>query len=241
MPKIVQAILLTTVSMTIPLLGGETTLCPPGCGPGHWSTAAIDLSPAKMKAPYESRDITVDSPDRQKSLRVVKDHWWVEIAELKIFPPAEAAEILYPAEAAWAPDSRSLFITQSAGYSTGYRVDVYRISDSKLVQIHLSSIVARAFDRRHRCSDGQVSNDPNTAGFKWLDDSDRLLVVAEAPPVGVCKDANYFGGYEVSLTSRKILQSFSPQQLHDQWDGELGERLRDDLTLLSGDAKTKEP
>src|SRR5579885_3027437 len=232
MPKIVQAILLTTVSAIIPLLGSETTLCPPGCGPGRWSTAAIDLSLAKMKAPYESRDIKVDSPDGHKSLRVVKDHWWVEVAGRKIFRPAKAAEILYPAEAAWAPDSRSLFITQSAGYSTGYHVDVYRISDSTVVQIQLSSIVARAFDRRHRCFDGQVSNDPNTAGFKWLDGADRLVVVAEAPPVGVCKDANYFGGYEVSLTSRKILQRFSPQQLHDQWDAELGERLRDNLTLL---------
>lgn len=202
---------------------------------------ATDLSSESAKAPYNSRDIEVYAPDHQKSFRVVKDTWWVEVSGKRIDPPKEATEMLYPAEVAWSPDSGSFFITQSVGYTTGYHTEVYRISGNELVLIQVNRIVSGDFDRHHRCFDGQVGNDPNVAGFKWLSGSDRLLMVAEAPPIGICKDAEYFGGYEISLRSREIVERFSPEQLADRWGNMLGERLKSDLAYLSAKSKKALP
>lgn len=221
----------------------QITLCPPGCNPGRWSTEATDLSSDNSRAPYNTRDIRVYAPDRHKSLHVLKENWWVEVDGTRISSSTETSEILYPAEAAWAPDSGSLFITQSVGYSTGYHTDVYRIVENKLVSVEVNRIIKREFDRRHKCLDRGTGegNDPNVAGFKWLGGSDRLLIVAEVPPVGVCKDLEYFGGYEVSLNSGTVVQRFSPQQLADRWGEVLGERLKSNLGYLSRDAKVTLP
>jgi len=168
----------------------------------------------------------------------------VEIGEKRLSLSLQASELLYPAEMAWAPDSSAFFIASSIGYSTGYRIEVYRVTQDKLHPMtKLSRIVQKDFEHNHRCFDvdTRVGNAPNLAGFKWLDGSQRLLVIAEVPPVGVCKEMKYFGGYEVSLRSGEIKGQFSPQQLADRWGGTLGERLRDDLQSLSADTKRKLP
>lgn len=232
------SVLLVSVS----LVSARETDCPPGCSPGRWSTEAIDLSSHKGKAPYEDRDIRVYSPDQQKAFHVFNDHWWVEIRGKRISPPQQSSELLYPAEMAWAPDSRAFFITSSVGYSTGYSTVVYRLTDDKLLaSTQMSGIAQRDFDRRHRCSDGPVGNSSNVAGFKWLHDSDRLLVIVEVPPVGICKEAEYFGGYEIELNSLQIAQRFSPQQLGDRWSTVLGDRLTSNLGYLSARAKATIP
>lgn len=233
--------LLLLFLLTGSLALGQGVECPPGCSPGRWSTQAVDLSSERVKAPYETRDIQIYSPDHQKFIHVVKDHWWIEAGEKKISPPLKASAVLYPAEMAWAPDSRAFFITHSIGYSTGYHTEIYRLTDNSLLLIPVNAIIQKDFDRRHKCFDGQVGNDPNVAGLKWFDDSDRVVIVAEAPPIGICKDAEYFGGYEVSLASGRILKRFSPQQLADRWGEALGERLKSNLHFLSTEAKATVP
>jgi len=214
------------------------------CGPGRWSTEAIDLSSRKVKAPYEDRDIRVYSSDRKKSFHVVNHQWWVKVGEKRISPPKKLSELLYPAEMAWAPDSSAFFLTSSIGYSTGYRAQVYRVAHDKLIPItRLSGVVQKDFERHHRCFDAVagVGNAPNLAGFKWLGGSDRLLVVAEVPPIGICKEQEYFGGYKIALPSGQIVQRLSPQQLSDQWADTLGERLKSNLEYLSPEAKATVP
>jgi hypothetical protein len=149
---------------------------------------------------------------------------------------------MYPAEMAWASDSTAFFITNSVGYSTGYRTDVYRVAQDRLLVIaKFSDIVQKDFERGHKCFDGGVGNAPNVAGFKWLDGSSRLVLVAEVPPLGICKQADYFAGYEIALASQQIIQRFSPQQLRDRWSEVLGERLKGNLTSLSEDARSSIP
>jgi hypothetical protein len=60
---------------------GQGVDCPPGCSPGRWSKEAVDLSSVRSKAPFETRDIRVLSPDKQKIAHIVKDRWWIEIGE----------------------------------------------------------------------------------------------------------------------------------------------------------------
>jgi hypothetical protein len=232
-----SALLLASTS----LASAAQTKCPPGCGPGRWSSQAVDLASEKVKAPYKARDIRVYAPDRQKFVHVLKDHWWVKAGEKRILPPLKASTVLYPAEMTWAPDSRAFFITHSIGYSTGYHTEIYRLTDNSLLPISLNAIIQKDFDRHHRCFDGQVGNDPNVAGLKWLDGSDRVLVIAEVPPIGICKKEEYFGGYEISVGSGQIIKRFSPQQLADRWDEVLGERLKSNLRFLSPDAKATVP
>jgi hypothetical protein len=224
------------------IVSADAAECSPYCGPGRWSTDAIDLSSRKVKEPYKDRGIQIDSPDHQKSFHVVNDHWWVEVGAKRVSLSQQVSDLLCPAEMAWAPDSRTFFITSSIGYSTGYRTNVYRVTEDKLLAItEFSSVVQKDFDRHHRCFDGRVGNAPNVAGFKWLGGSDRLLVIAEVPPVGICKEAEYFGGYEIALESRQIFQRFSPQQLSDRWGEVLGERLKSNLAYLSADTRATVP
>jgi hypothetical protein len=234
---VVLVLLLSLSSLAL----GQGVECPPGCGPGRWSSQAVDLASEKVKAPYKARDIRVYAPDRQKSVHVLKDHWWVEVGEKKISPPLKASTVLYPAELTWAPDSRAFFITHSIGYSTGYHTEIYRLTDNGLLQIALDATIKKDFDRHHKCFDGQVGNDANVAGLKWLDGSDQLLVIAEVPPLGICKEEEYFGGYEISVGSGQIMGRFSPQQLADRWSAVLGERLKSNLSFLSASARATVP
>jgi hypothetical protein len=222
----------------------QETACPPGCSPGRWSTDAIDLSSHRVKAPDEDRDIRVCSPDHGKCFHVINGHWSLETAGKHLSLPRRASELLYPAEIAWAPDGRAFFITSSAGYSSGYRTQVYRVEQDQLTPItQINGIVQKDFERNHRCFDGDTGLGlrPNLAGFKWLGSSDRLLVVAEVPPTGICREQEYFGGYEIVFPSRRIVRRLSPEQLSDSWGEVLGERLKSNLQFLSAAAKAKVP
>jgi hypothetical protein len=220
---------------------GQGVLCPPGCAPGRWSKDAVDLSSARSKAPYENRDIRVVSPDGQKIARIVNDKWWVEREGSKIFAEPKASSILYPAELAWAPDSKALYITESSGYTTGYHATIYRLENDTLHQVEgVNRLVQRDFDRHHRCSDGQL---PNIAGLRWMEDSQRLVVVAEVPPLGICKDMGYFAGYMVSIsgTTSRLLERYSPNAIETQWKDALGYRLKGDLEQLSAEQRAELP
>lgn len=197
----------------------QTVECPPGCSPGRWSSEAIDLSVARVKAPEEARDIRIASPDRSKSIRVVNERWWVESSGHKIFAQSSAATIFYPTEVAWSPDSSAFYITDSVGYTTGYHIAVYRIAGTRLREIKdIHRKVQRDFAKRHGCELGHL---PNVAGLHW-EDAGHLLVVGDEPNVGVCDEMNYFGGYMISLPDGKILARYSPQMLENQWKRALG-------------------
>jgi len=194
----------------------------------------------RQKAPYESRDILIFAPDHRKVAHILKDQWWIEDGTQRI--AAKDSLLLYPAELAWAPDSRAFFITTGTGYTTGYEVEFYRIAEGKIISIgKVNKTIRSDFEQHHRCFSYGIGNDPNIAGLKWLNGSERILLVAEVPPLGICKEANYFGGYEISLSSGDILRRLSPDELTAAWSQVLGERLKGDLELLSAKAKRRVP
>jgi hypothetical protein len=219
---------------------GQGTECPPGCGPGRWANEAINLSSAPSKAPEQTRYIRVTSPDHQKTAHILKEKWWIEIGGARISPERKASSIFYPAELAWAPDSRALYITESFGYTTGYRVLIFRLENDELRQVHdVNKAVQRDFERRHKCSEGQLAN---VAGLRWVDDSQHLLIVAEVPPIGgICTEMNYFGGYLVSVANGQIIERYNPQAVKDRWEDSLGYRLKGDFDLLSLAQRTTIP
>jgi hypothetical protein len=218
---------------------GQSVECPPGCSLGRWSNEAVDLSSVRSKAPYETRDIRVVSPDRQKTARIVKDQWWIEIGGVKFSLGTKKSSILYPAEFAWAPNSRALYITEGAGYTTGYRVDIYRLENNKLRTEHdVNHTVQREFERRHKCAEGQL---PNVAGVHWMDDSQHLLLVAEEPPLGICPDMDYFGGYLISVGDGRIVERYSPEAMEDRWKDVLGYSLKGEFDQLSAEQRAAMP
>lgn len=223
-----------------PAISGQAVECPPGCSQGRWSKDAVDLSTERRKAPYESRDILIFAPDHKKLAHILKDHWWIEDGAKKIV--AKDSLLLYPAEFAWAPDSRGFFITAGTGYTTGYEVRLYRIAEGKIISIGgVNKTVRLDFEHRHRCFGYGIGNDPNIAGLKWLKGSERILLTAEVPPLGICREADYFGGYEISTSSGRILRRLSPEELAAGWSQVLGQRLIGDLELLSPRAKSSLP
>jgi hypothetical protein len=66
-------------------------------------------------------------------------------------------------------------------------------------------------------------------------------MIAEVPPIGIFKEVNYFGGYEIAIPSGQILKRFSPQELADRWGETLGERVKADFRSLSPPSKAVAP
>lgn len=148
-------------------------------------------------------------------------------------------------ELQWAPDSQSFYTTQSEGFTTLYMVDVFRFTGQRVKHYpKLYRKIASDFDRRHKCWDEvlESGNDPNVAGLTWANDSADLLVVAQVPPIGICGDKmRYFGGYLISLSSGRITQRFTPDELEKQWKQVLGPHLQYDLGVLPESEKNLLP
>lgn len=168
--------------------------------PPRWSADATYLCSWATKQGF-ARDIRVYSPDRKKSVHVIDEHWFVEIGVKKLSLAATKSYVSdYPAELAWSPDSRAFYITQSDGTSElqGFHTEIYLVDERSVQQLpDLDRIVHRRFDRRHKCvlyfagesgrSDDRFEDDyANVAGFKWVDGSSRLILVAEVPPDQAC-------------------------------------------------------
>jgi len=151
----------------------------------------------------------------------------------------------YPAELAWAPDNLAFYITQSEGSETGYGTAVYQLGNGRISPEPGFSEVVKHFELRHRCAfqyrGRDAGNKPNIAGLKWSETSSQLVVVAEVPPIGVCGQMGYFSGYLVEVSTGKILELYSPQQLMDRWRDALGERLNRDYLNLSPGERTATP
>jgi hypothetical protein len=147
--------------------------------------------------------------------------------------------ILYPAELAWAPNSRALYITEGTGYTTGYSLRIYFVDGDKLHEMKdINSNIEDDFARRHKCTDGQL---PNVAGLHWADDSLQLFVVAEQPPISICKGMYYFGGYSVSTKTSQTVERYSPEALETRWKDVLGDRLKGDFEQLSKEERASLP
>ncbi len=186
------------------------------------------------------------SPDGHVAIHVARDDWWVEIGKLRMPAGTKNFSLETWREFGWAPDSKTFYLTHSEGASTGYSVDVYRLDQGRISRLpHIDRLVRKDFNRHHSCWErtprGWVGNDPNVAGVLWVKDSTELLLVAEVPPIGICEDSEYFGGYSISITSGEIVARYSPRELMTRWGKILGERLTGNFEELSEEQRTKAP
>jgi len=162
----------------------------------------------------------------------------------------------YPAELAWSQDSRAFYITQSDGTSElqGFHTEIYRVDERGVRQLpNIDRVVHRRFDHRHKCvlyfagdkgkPDDRFEDDySNVAGFKWIDGSGQLILVAEIPPDQACGEhRGYFGGYLISTTDARITRQYSPEELVQQLSGTLGFRLKENYDDLTSDERKAQP
>ena len=216
--------------------------CSPSCRPGRWSRLAADLLPGAKGV----RSINIYSNNPNIFIHAAEESWWVEAEHRRINPNRRNSYLGYPAESAWASDNRAFYLTQSEGSETGFHTDVFIVRDGELHEVPaINSVVVQDFERRHKCSfisEGHdIGNKPNVAGLRWTEGSKQLLIVAEVPPVGLCDQLEYFGGYLIAIPSGKVLARYSPQQLVDGWSEVLGDRLKSNFHYLSANQKNEIP
>jgi hypothetical protein len=237
-----RMILITLLLTITSAAKAQTRNCSLHTIPGQWSRSAVDISPP---APSGRQDLRICSPDRQKVVRVRDESWWVEIDGTRLTPDSKASRLAPYAELSWAPDSLAFYISESEGFSTGYHTDIYVIRRQYIRRVSgASPIVSSAFERHHGChyryEGTDVGNKPNVAGLQWSD-AHHLVIVAEIPPVSICKQMEYFGTYLLSLDEMMIEKSFSPKQSYENWHWAFGTRLCGDFEQLSGDERKTAP
>ncbi len=181
-----------------------------GCAEGQWSKQAI----------AGVNEFRIPAPDGQFAIAGSHDEWWVEANHRVV---SHKNPLPTWSEFIWAPDSRSIALTQSFGYTSGYSVSVFRITSNGLLEAPgISTLVRKDFETKHSCEDRDV----NVAALRWDNNSEDLVLAAQEPPVGgVCPDMYYFETYLVSVTDRQIRRHVLPPQLPDEWKGSLGDEL----------------
>lgn len=221
---------------------------------GLWSREATYLCP-QWKGREFTRDMRVKSPDGEATIRVGREHWWLEIGGEKIsLPPRESrltdddSRVTENAELAWAPDGKTFYLTQTENRAgvQGFYTGVYRIVKGRVLSLlNIDEIVQREFDVRHRCVSydargKRYSEEADIAAVRWVDGPDQLLMIAETPYDSECR-RGYFAGYMVSLSQRKVTQRYSARELMNRWETVVGDRLWEDFRSLTPRQKDAAP
>jgi hypothetical protein len=218
--------------------------CPTSGTAGEWSLEATFLCPQYVGRDY-TRDMRVESPNRQATVRVGYDTWWLEVDGKRFELSSEKARVTENAELGWTPDGTQFYVTQSENRAgvQGYHTEAYRIRNGRIeILADVNELVQRAFDRHHECvfydRGKRFSEEADIGGLKWVEN--ELLVVAEVPYDSDC-DRGYFAGYLVSLSQRKVIHRYSARQLMARWESVLGDRLKEDFRNLTVNQKDALP
>lgn len=222
----------TTLQLVLIVLVPEllfANYCPATGKPGIWSKKATYLCSQATKTGF-TRDIKIYSPDRSKRVRVVNDHWYLEIGgRVLTLTDSESYVSDYPAELAWSPDSSMFYITQSDATSeiNGFHTELYKVGIQEVAILANVDAAARDhFGRYHGCEEEGA----NVAGMGWI--GTNILVVAEVPPDSDCGPRGYFAGYQISPTDAQILGQYNPESLIQRWSSLFGARLKGNYRAL---------
>lgn len=218
---------------------GSNTKQQGGVLSGQWSNVASDLCPGKDSAiPEESRNLRVIASSRETVFHVVNGRWWVTVNGRPQSLNSKHSQVGCPAEVAWSPDSKALYVTQSDGEIAGFHTEVFLFADRfEEISPNLNSVVERDFTHDHGCiqriKGKRVTEEPNIAGLRWVKDHNQLLLVAEVRPDSLCGHRGYFAGYLIEIPTGQIIERYSPGELNRQWDKDLGVRLKGDFDGLA--------
>lgn len=201
---------------------------------GQWSGETTRLLPTYSGAPSMGKTQTIFSPDQQKLIRVKGDKVILEV-QGKVFPTDFGLKFL--AELGWAPDSSKFFLTWSdAGWGGTYHTQVYQASSTGLRKIRgISRRARRDFIQhiRRMPPPKQFAEEPalgywlalhycepNIVGAQWLNGSNELLISALVPNTSYCRHMCEFNVYQVSVPGGRIVQRYSAEEAHRQFNEE---------------------
>jgi hypothetical protein len=127
-------------------------------------------------------------------------------------------------EAAWAPDSKAFFVTNSGGGRNGfYGLTVYFLNGDAVSEVELTPAIETAFGHPVKC---QSEEPPNVAGVKWAANSKGLIAAAEIVGHGNCDSDSTFRAYQVSLPEGRIIRSYDQTEAKRLFGGDLGWEIK---------------
>lgn len=185
---------------------------------GQWSRAAVAIHDRA-----EKREIV--SPDGRRSITLheITLSVWSRAAGQR---PRLIGSILVDrlGEVLWSQDSNAVAVTTSDGGWVGtWNVRVLQIENDTLKERSVTADTASDFSRRHPCEERPI---PNIAALSWLQDSSRLLLVAEVSPARPCVEMGLIMGYSVSIPSGRIEARYSERVVREKFASSLGPRRR---------------
>ena len=185
---------------------------------GQWSRAAVAIPHL-----VEKREIA--SPDGHRSITFTGTtlSLWERAANRpsKLIGSVQVDRL---GEVLWSRDSNAVAITTSDGGWVGtWNVVVLQIVDGSLKESSVTADTLADFSRRHPCPGRPV---PNVAAVSWLQDSSRLLLLAEVSPASPCAEMGLIMGYAVSVPSGKIGSSYNEKVVREKFGCSLGPRRR---------------
>jgi hypothetical protein len=200
--------------------------------PGMWARNAAYLWPGPTviaDAPTGGRWIDVPSPDGSKIVVVRDSSLTLVTAADRTRALGTAIDVQDLAEVLWAPDSRAFAVTESdGGWVAQWSATVYVVEAGSLRRIDSASQALAEFSRRKvsRRGYGCTVEPPNLAAVDWSRGSERLLIVAEAPPHGTCCDLGRLGGYLVDAATGRIIARYGQRDVMRLFHKRLGDRFR---------------
>ena len=124
-------------------------------------------------------------------------------------------------EVAWAPNSRSFFVTYSDGGNVGtYHTKIFYVEPNGLRTVEPVRDARKLFSP-HCFS----SESPNVGAIKWITPS-RLLVALEVPPHGSCAAPGTFEAFEIDVPKSTVLRSYSQIEAKRLFLNSLGVELQ---------------
>lgn len=127
-------------------------------------------------------------------------------------------------EVMWAPDSRWVAINFSDGGAVGtWDTEIFATDQPTLLRpLGVSALIRHAAHALPIC---KPAEEVNVALLGWSQRHDSAFLVAEVPPHSSCYNMGTLQGFELSLTTGKIVAQLSENELRQQWQKRLGERL----------------
>jgi hypothetical protein len=210
------------LSCISPIAVAKHEKCPKSGTPGDYSQQSVELCYQDWKT--KQRHLAIPSPDGSVMLAVEGDTAQLQV---KGVPVGEPFLVLADEEWIWSPDSRALVATSIFGSSGPSAAGVIIVAGNQ-PHLDVAKDVERDFAARH--SSLPCAEYPNTAGLTWVEDSRKLVLVAEVPVSPRCEKADgYFEAYVVSVPEGKILRRYSMKETITRFRKVLGPSLLSDI------------
>ena len=164
------------------------------------------------------------SPDKKHYVRATIDGLFLGEINNKSLQPLSVAAMPPLWEVLWAPDSNVVAVNFSDGGAVGtWDVDIFEVDSSNhLAAFQVSALIRNAARSLPRC---EPIEDVNVALIGWSNRGDIAFLVAEVPPHSSCKNMGELQGFEVSMSSKKILKTIPESVLRNKWLSLLGDRI----------------